>query len=72
VPKSAQVIMVHSGQFGHQGRFCLPALVSIPCLKTSESGLVKADDWALSMPEDSPMDLLRVGIDPNRPTMVHS
>jgi hypothetical protein len=45
VPKSAQVIRVRGCQFGHQGRFCKNTCFCLDLLpKTSENGLVKADD----------------------------
>jgi len=50
----------------------IQAFVWIPFLKHPGVAWLRPMIQALSMPEDSPMDLLRVGIDPNWPTMVHS
>jgi len=50
----------------------IPAFVWIPFLKHQRVAGLRPMIQALSMPEDSPMDLLRVRIDPTWPTMVHS
>jgi len=43
----------------------IPAFVWISFLKHQRMAWLRPMIQALSMPEDSPMDLLRVGIDPN-------